>query len=144
VQADFDPVSLEIMWNRLIHIAEECWITIWRTAFSTIIGDAQDFGCEILDASGNSLAHSARSMPVFNLSLPLTVRTLLARFPVETLQPGDVLVTNDPWICAGHLFDVATVTPVFRGGRVVALIGSIGHCSDIGGRCTRRACRSRP
>ena len=133
MQADFDPVSLEIMWNRLIHIAEECWITIWRTAFSTIIGDAQDFGCEILDASGNSLAHSARSMPVFNLSLPLTVRTLLARFPVETLQPGDVLVTNDPWICAGHLFDVATVTPVFRGGRVVALIGSIGHCSDLGG-----------
>jgi 5-oxoprolinase (ATP-hydrolysing) len=136
-----DPVSLEIMWNRLLHIAEECWITIWRTAFSTIIGDAQDFGCELLDPAGNSLAHSARSMPVFNLSLPLAVRALLRRFPADTLQPGDVLVTNDPWICAGHLFDVATVTPVFRGGRLVALVGSIGHCSDIGG--TKDSLRAR-
>lgn len=56
----FDPISLEIMWSRLINIAEECWITIYRTAFSTIIGEAQDFGVELLDARGNSLAHAAR------------------------------------------------------------------------------------
>ena len=129
----FDPVTLEVMWSRLINITEECWITIWRTAFSTIIGEAQDFGCELLDVGGESLAHSPRSMPVFNLTLPRAVKSLLAAFPKETLREGDVLVTNDPWMCAGHLFDVALVTPVFREGRMVALAGSIAHCSDIGG-----------
>src|SRR4029453_16985171 len=61
------------------------------------------------------------------------VKAILARFPVETLEPGDILTTNDPWICAGHLFDVAIVTPVFRDGTVVAIIGTIGHVTDIGG-----------
>jgi 5-oxoprolinase (ATP-hydrolysing)/N-methylhydantoinase A len=128
-----DPVGLEIMWSRLINLVEECWLTVWRTAFSLIIGEAQDFACEIVDARGNSLAHSPRAMPVFNLTLPRAVRAILEKFPVETLQPGDILTTNDPWMCAGHLFDIAIVTPVFRDGRVVALIGTIGHVADIGG-----------
>jgi 5-oxoprolinase (ATP-hydrolysing) len=129
----FDPISLEIMWSRLVNITEECWITILRTAFSTIIGEAQDFGCELLDADAESIAHSPRSMPVFNLSLPLAVRHMLRAFPKESLRDGDVLVTNDPWICAGHLYDLAVVTPVFRAGRLCALVGSIAHASDIGG-----------
>jgi 5-oxoprolinase (ATP-hydrolysing) len=129
----FDPISLEIMWSRLINITEECWVTIWRTAFSTIIGEAQDFGCELLDAHGHSMAHSPRSMPTFNLTLPRAVKEILTVIPPASLADGDVLVTNDPWICAGHLFDIAVVTPVFRGGRLVGLVGSIAHCSDIGG-----------
>jgi 5-oxoprolinase (ATP-hydrolysing) len=133
VRLTADPIGLEIMWSRLINLVEECWLTVWRTAFSLIIGEAQDFACEILDASGNSLAHSPRAMPVFNLTLPRAVRAMLERFPVETLRPGDILTTNDPWMCAGHLFDIAIVTPVFREGRVVALIGTIGHVADIGG-----------
>src|SRR5207245_10466415 len=128
-----DPIGLEIMWSRLVNIVQECWLTAWRTAFSLIMGEAQDFACEILDPRANSLAHSPRAMPVFNLTLPLAVKAILARFPVETLQPGDILTTNDPWICAGHLFDVAIVTPVFRDGNVVAIIGTIGHVADIGG-----------
>ncbi len=128
-----DPVSLEIMWSRLISITEECWVTIWRTAFSTIIGEAQDFGCELLDAHANSIAHSPRSMPVFNLTLPMAVKGVFQAYPPETLIEGDVLITNDPWICAGHLFDLAMVTPVYRKGTLVGLVGSIAHCSDIGG-----------
>lgn len=133
LQTTFDPISLEIMWSRLINITEECWVTIWRTAFSTIIGEAQDFGCELLDARANSIAHSPRSMPVFNLTLPRAVKALFESFPPDELEHGDVLVTNDPWVCAGHLFDIAVVTPVFRQGRLIGLVGSIGHCSDIGG-----------
>ncbi len=128
-----DPIALEILWSRLINIVEECWITLWRTAFSMIIGEAQDFGCELLDAQGESLAHSPRSMPVFNLTLPRAVRALLDRYPPDTLVDGDVLITNDPWLCAGHLFDIALVTPIFHGERLVGFAGSIAHCSDIGG-----------
>lgn len=129
----FDPVSLEIMWSRLINITEECWVTIWRTAFSTIIGEAQDFGCELLDARAHSIAHSPRSMPVFNLTLPRAVKALMEAFPPQALVEGDVLITNDPWLCAGHLFDLAVVTPVHRDGRLAGIVGSIAHCSDIGG-----------
>jgi 5-oxoprolinase (ATP-hydrolysing)/N-methylhydantoinase A len=72
-------------------------------------------------------------MPVFNLTLPRAVRALLEFFPGSDLHDGDVLITNDPWVCAGHLFDLAVVTPVYRRGRLAALVGSIAHCSDIGG-----------
>jgi 5-oxoprolinase (ATP-hydrolysing) len=136
-----DPIALEIMWSRLTTVVDEMWLTIIRTAFSLIIAESQDFACELLDPTGETLAHSPRAMPVFNLTLPRAVRALLARFPVETLQPGDMLITNDPWLCAGHLFDLAVVSPVFRNGRVVALVGTVGHVADIGG--TRDSLRAR-
>jgi 5-oxoprolinase (ATP-hydrolysing) len=103
------------------------------TAFSLIISEAQDFACELLDARGEPLAHSPRAMPVFNLCLPRAVKALLAKYPPEALAPGDVLVTNDPWLCAGHLFDICVLTPVFRGGRLVGFVCTVGHVSDIGG-----------
>jgi 5-oxoprolinase (ATP-hydrolysing)/N-methylhydantoinase A len=128
-----DPVGLEIMWSRLINVAEECWYTVIRTAFSLIIGEAQDFACEVLDARGKQIAHSPRAMPVFNLTLPMAVNAMLRRYPAEELKPGDVMITNDPWLCAGHLFDIAIAAPVFRHDRVVAIIGIVGHVADIGG-----------
>jgi 5-oxoprolinase (ATP-hydrolysing) len=136
-----DPIGLEIMWSRLVTISEEMWLTVIRTAFSLIIGEMQDFACEILDARGKSLAHSPRAMPVFNLTLMAAINSMLEEYPPETLLPGDVLITNDPWLCAGHLFDIAVVTPVFRGGRLVALAGSVGHVSDIGGTKDRMRAR---
>jgi 5-oxoprolinase (ATP-hydrolysing)/N-methylhydantoinase A len=139
--AEFDPIELQVLWSRLIHIADECWTTILRAAFSTVIGEALDFGVEILDAGGGSLAHAPRSMPVFHFCLPNTVHHLLEAFPAETLQPGDVLMTNDPWLCAGHLPDIATVSPVFHCGRMVALMASVGNASDIGGTKNNAAAR---
>lgn len=128
-----DPIALEIMWSRLVTVAEEMWHTVCRTAYSLIISESQDFGCSILDASGETLAHSARVMPVFNLTLPMVVKAALERYPIDTLEPGDVLVCNDPWLCAGHLFDIAVMTPVFKNGKAVAVMGTVGHVGDIGG-----------
>jgi 5-oxoprolinase (ATP-hydrolysing)/N-methylhydantoinase A len=136
-----DQIGLEIIWSRLITIVEECWQTVCRNAFSLIISEVQDFAIEILDRNGNPLAHSPRGMPVFNLTLPRAVKALIAKYPPETLQPGDVLITNDPWLCAGHLFDIAIVTPVFVGGALIGLMGTVGHVSDIGG--TKDSLRAR-
>src|SRR5262249_41903231 len=94
---------------------------------------SQDFGCAILDSKGETLAHSSRVMPVFSLTLPMATKALLEAYPAETLHPGDVLITNDPWLCAGHLFYLAIVTPVFKDGGVVAVMGTVGHVGDIGG-----------
>jgi 5-oxoprolinase (ATP-hydrolysing)/N-methylhydantoinase A len=117
------------------------WHTIVRTAFSLIVSEAQDFATDLLDPDGESLAHSPRAMPVFNLTVPIAVKALLRKFPPATLVPGDVLITNDPWLCAGHLFDIAVVTPVFRDGRLVALTATVGHVGDIGG--TKDSLRAR-
>ncbi|WP_376088863.1 hydantoinase B/oxoprolinase family protein [Roseomonas sp. CCTCC AB2023176] len=136
-----DPIALEIMWSRLVTVVDEMWLTVCRTAFSLIISEAQDFACDILDPDGETLAHSPRAMPVFNLTVQRAVKALLERFPPDTLKPGDVLTTNDPWLCAGHLFDIAVVTPVFRDGRLVGLVACVGHVSDIGG--TKDSLRAR-
>jgi len=132
-RATFDPISLEIMWSRLISIADEMWTTVLRTAVSTVIGAASDFGCEIMDAQGNSLAHARRSMPVFNLVMPTVTRAVLARHPAEAMREGDIFITNDPWVGSGHLDDIAVVTPVFRAGRVVAFLTTMAHATSIGG-----------
>ena len=129
----FDPVSLEIMWSRLVNITEEMWTTTLRTAVSTIIASANDFGCEVLDSQGHSVAHAYRSMPVFNMTMPNVTKEILKKYPVSSMQPGDVFLTNDPWMCAGHLPDIAVVTPVFYRGKVVAFAGNIANTSDIGG-----------
>ena len=131
--ARFDPVSLEIMWSRLINITEEMWTTTLRTAVSTIIASANDFGCEVLDAEGRSIAHAYRSMPVFNMTMPNVTKEILKKYPATTMRPGDVFLTNDPWMCAGHLPDIAVVTPVFFQGKVVGFAGNIANTSDIGG-----------
>ena len=129
----FDPVSLEIMWSRMLNVAEEMWTTILRTAVSTIIASANDFGCEVLDAEGRSIAHAYRSMPVFNMTMPNVTKEILKKYPVDSMHPGDVYMTNDPWMCAGHLPDIAIVTPVFHQGRFVGFVGNIANTSDIGG-----------
>ena len=129
----FDPISLEIMWSRLVNITEEMWTTTLRTAVSTIIASANDFGCEVLDSQGHSVAHAYRSMPVFNMTMPNVTKEILKKYPVSSMQPGDVFLTNDPWMCAGHLPDIAVVTPVFYQGKVVAFAGNIANTSDIGG-----------
>lgn len=138
-----DPVALEIMWSRLIAITDEMWSTVLRTAVSPVIGAAQDYGCELLDANGNGLAHSTRSMPVFNLVMPETTRALLKKVAPDQMYPGDVFVTNDPWLCAGHLDDISIMTPVFRRGRVIAFTNTVAHTSSIGGTLDGLSARDR-
>jgi N-methylhydantoinase B/oxoprolinase/acetone carboxylase alpha subunit len=133
-ETKIDPITLEIQWQRLITIMDEVDAAVVRTSFSTIVGESRDFACIMLDAQGDSLAQSTFSTPLFTVTLPTTARHLLAEYPVETLQEGDVLITNNPWFAAGHLPDVSIVTPVFRRGRVVGFMGTVAHVSDIGGR----------
>jgi N-methylhydantoinase B len=129
----FDPVSLGIMWNRLISIVDEIVSTLVRTSFSTIVNESYDLTCVVLDAEANSIAQGTFSVPVFIGSAPITLRHMLKRYPAETLKPGDVIITNDPWLGTGHLYDITMVRPVFRKGGIVAYTLSISHLPDVGG-----------
>ncbi len=131
--AEIDSISLEVMWQRLVAIADEIDTAVIRTSFSTIVGESHDFGCAIMDAEAAGLAQAQWSPPQFCTMLPRTARAMLERFPPETLQEGDVLCTNDPWIGSTHLPDYNLVSPVFHRGKIVAYLGTVAHVSDVGG-----------
>jgi len=129
----FDAVSLGIMWDRLVSLTDEIVSTLVRSSFSTIVYESYDLSCVVLDADTNSIAQGTFGIPAFIGSAPVTLRHMLKRFPAETLKPGDIVVTNDPWLGTGHLFDITMMRPVFRNGRIVAYTVSITHLPDIGG-----------
>src|SRR5258706_4449137 len=128
-----DPVSLGIMWDRLISITDEVLSALVRTSFSSNVRDSYDLSCLLFSATGMSLAQGTYSVPSFTGTAPATLRHMLAQFPAETLRPGDVIATNDPWLGTGHLFDINVMAPVFRGDRLVGYSMSITHLPDIGG-----------
>jgi N-methylhydantoinase B len=132
----FDPITLEIHWNRLITLMNETDTVVVRTSFSTIVGEARDFACILVDEAGFALAQSTLSSTSFTFMLPRTVRYLLSVYPPESLVDGDILLTNDPWQGAGHLPDFIVVKPVFRDGRVIAYLATAAHVADVGGRLT--------
>ena len=134
VDDGFDPVTLKIQWGRLISIMDEADVAMLQSAFSTIVSDSRDYAVILLDRQARSIAQAQVCVPHFTCSLPEAARTMLRKFPPETLQPGDVLFTNDPWICHGHLPDLYVIAPVFVAGDIVAYYGAAAHIADIGGR----------
>jgi len=131
--AKLDPVDLEIILARLRSIADEADIALLRTAFSSVVRDGKDYSLIISDTKGNCLALPTECMPLFVTTLPRTVSILVEKFPIDTLSPGDILITNNPWYCAGHKSDVTLVSPVYHNGKAVAFVGTILHLPDIGG-----------
>lgn len=131
--AAFDAISLGILWQRLIAITDEGVSTLVRTAFSTVVREGYDLSVLLLDAQGNLLAQGTQSIPSFTGSAPATLRHMLRRFPPATLRPGDAIVTNDPWMGTGHLYDINVMRPIFRAWKIVAYVLSITHLPDIGG-----------
>ena len=132
--AAFDPITLEVLWSRLISIVDEAAATFRRSSFSTLVRDANDYAVVLMDADGNSVAQYTRSLPSFICTLPNTVRAFIKRFPPETLAEGDVILTNDPWIGTGHVHDISLAVPFFSGGRLLGWTGIATHLPDIGGR----------
>ncbi len=130
----FDPVLLEVLWTRLRSIVDEAAKAIVRTSFSTLSNEANDFSCVLTDARGLSVAQNTGSIPSFIATLPATVRHFLRELRAETMRPGDVLITNNPWQGTGHLNDISIVKPIFLAGRLVAFSSSTAHMPDIGGR----------
>jgi len=129
-----DPIALQVQWSRLITIMDEVDATLVRTSFSTILGETRDFAVIMLDGRGRSVAQSQLSSPAFTCSLPFATRSMLDAFPIEGLAPGDVLLTNDPWLTHGHLPDFILAQPLFTSGGVAAFVAAAAHISDIGGR----------
>ena len=129
-----DPVTLEVIWNRFMSVANEQQDTLIRTAFSTIVRESQDLACGLFDTRGRMIAQSLSGTPGHINAMATSMKHFLAAFPPESLAPGDVLITNDPWQTAGQINDITITTPIFRRGKLAGLFANTCHSADIGGR----------
>lgn len=129
----FNPILLEVLWNRLLSVANEQQVALMRTAFSTIVRESQDLACGVFDARGQMIAQSLTGTPGHINPMATGVRHLLKVYPPETLQPGDVVITNDPWLTTGQVNDFTVLTPVFKQARIVGYFANCCHAADVGG-----------
>ena len=132
--APIDAIHRQVMWDRLIAVVEEQAQTILRTAFGSVVREAGDLSAGVYDLAGRMVAQAVTGTPGHVNTMARAVEHFLVRFPVETMGPGDVFVTNDPWLGTGHLFDFVVVSPACLDGRPVALLASTCHVIDVGGR----------
>lgn len=131
--AEIDPISLEIAWNGLKSIADECFITIMRSAFSSNVKERHDHSTAIADAQGRLVIQAEMSLPVHLASMGGMLHELIARFG-DDIGPGDIFIANDPHVAGGtHLPDINMASPVFDGDRLVGFIANIIHHADVGG-----------
>jgi N-methylhydantoinase B/oxoprolinase/acetone carboxylase alpha subunit len=136
-----DPIEFEILKNLFVSIAEEMGVTLCRTAFSPNIKERLDYSCAIYDAAGETIAQGDH-MPVHLGAMPLSVRAAIDHVRMD---PGDVVILNDPFRGGTHLPDITLVSPVFigttarasakstRGARPAFYVANRAHHSDVGG-----------
>ncbi|MCC6303556.1 MAG: hydantoinase B/oxoprolinase family protein [Rhodobacteraceae bacterium] len=128
-----DPIALEISWNGLRSIADECFLTIMRSAFSTNIKERHDHSTAIADARGRLIVQAENALPIHLASMAGLMTRILAQYG-ETIAPDDIFIGNDPHVAGGtHLPDINLAIPVFGDGRLVGFVANIVHHADVGG-----------
>ena len=127
-------IDNQVMWARLISVVEEQAQALLRTAFGSVVREAGDLSAGVYDIQGRMLAQAVTGTPGHVNTMAMAVSHFLERFPLDSMKPGDVFVTNDPWMGTGHLFDYVMLTPAFREQYPVAFFASTCHVTDVGGR----------
>ncbi len=129
----FDEIRYQLIWNRLIAAIEEQAQVVIHTAFSQSVRECGDLSAGVFNRRGQMVAQAVTGTPGHVNSMAICVEHFLAKFPIDGMKPGDVFVTNDPWLSVGHYHDVTVVTPAFHKGRAVGLLANTCHIVDMGG-----------
>jgi N-methylhydantoinase B/oxoprolinase/acetone carboxylase alpha subunit len=127
-----DAFRVEILSNALAALTEEIQVTLLRSAYSQVVKEAQDASCAIFTDTGRIVAQPV-VIPGHLGSMKFLLLEILADFPPETLQPGDVLISNHPYRGGSHLPDIGLFRPVFVGRDLLGFAGTIIHYTDVGG-----------
>ncbi|NOE35798.1 hydantoinase B/oxoprolinase family protein [Ruegeria sp. HKCCD7318] len=127
------PARLQVMWNRLLAVVEEQGQTLIRAAFSPIVRECGDISAGIFDVNGRMLAQAVTGTPGHINTMAEAVLHLRERFAVQDMKPGDIYMTNDPWLASGHLNDFLLMMPAFKDGKVVGFTSCTSHLVDLGG-----------
>ncbi|WP_404332207.1 hydantoinase B/oxoprolinase family protein [Mesobacillus maritimus] len=129
-----DPITIEVMGNALLSIAEEMSVTLVRTSYSTNIKERKDSSTAIFNEKGETIAQAA-AIPVHLGSMLGICKEILGKYSLVDIHPGDMFIANDPYNGGGtHLPDITIAQPVFKDGKIHAFVANIAHHSDIGGR----------
>ena len=137
--SNFDPIELEILWQSLISTVNEQARALQRSAFSPIVREAGDLANAVFDQRGRMVAQAVTGTPGHINSLAIGASKMLEEITPEQLNPGDVLITNDPYKTAGQLLDVTVLVPVWKEQKgkekqaPIAYFGSTIHHTDVGG-----------
>lgn len=124
---------LQVMWNRLLAVVEEQGQALIRAAFSPIVRECGDISAGIFDLQGRMLAQAVTGTPGHINTMAEAVKALRGRFELQDMKPGDIYLTNDPWIASGHLNDFLLMMPVFHKNHVVGFTSCTSHLVDLGG-----------
>jgi N-methylhydantoinase B len=127
-----DPITTEVIRNKLEGIANEMELTLLKSSFSPIVKEGLDTSASLFTIEAETLAQAC-AIPVHLATLIPTIRSMIARFPLDTMKEGDAFILNDPYCGGTHLPDIAIMTPVFHRGRIIALSASMTHHGDVGG-----------
>ena len=131
---ELDIIRKQLIWNRLIAAIEEQAQTVIRTAFSQSVRECGDLSAGLFNRRGDMIAQAVTGTPGHVNAMAICVKHFIEKFPPETMRPGDVFCTNDPWLSVGHYHDVTVVTPAFHENRIVGLLANTCHIVDMGGR----------
>ena len=127
------PARLQVMWNRLLAVVEEQGQTLIRAAFSPIVRECGDISAGIFDVKGRMLAQAVTGTPGHINTMAEAVLHLCKRFALQDMKPGDIYMTNDPWLASGHLNDFLLMMPVFRAEVIIGFTACTSHLVDLGG-----------
>jgi N-methylhydantoinase B len=127
-----DAFTAEVIRSAVVAITDEMKTNLMRTAYNMIIYEAEDFTVGLFDADGNTISIGL-GLPMFIRGLSDAIKAKLAFWGKENVEPGDILLTNDPQVMGSHLNHMIFTLPVFYDGELVAFSSSMGHWQDVGG-----------
>lgn len=129
-----DAVTVEIVGNLLLSIAEEMGVTLIKSAYSTNIKERRDISTAVFDPEGNMVAQ-AEHVAMHLGSLLGIIKEVYKKHPAGDIQPGDMFMGNDPYNGGGtHLPDITVAAPVFAEGKLAGWVANLAHHSDVGGK----------
>ncbi len=129
-----DAVTVEIVGNLLLSIAEEMGYAVIRSAYSTNIKERRDISSAVFDPEGNMVAQ-AEHVAMHLGSLLGIIKEVYKHFDRKEIQPGDMFIGNDPYNGGGtHLPDITIAAPVFVDEQLVGWVANLAHHSDVGGK----------
>jgi N-methylhydantoinase B len=127
-----DPITVEVIRNKLEGVANEMELTLLKSSFSPIVKEGLDTSASLFTVNGETLAQAC-AIPVHLATLIPALRAMFDKYPIPTMREGDAYILNDPYCGGTHLPDIAIMTPVFHRGRVIALSATMTHHADVGG-----------
>ena len=132
VTRSVDPVTLEVVRNKLEGIANEMQMTLLHSAFSPIVKEGMDCSAALFTADGQTIAQ-ATAIPIHLATMIPALAAVVGKYPVAAMAAGDVYILNDPYSGGTHLPDVTLFIPVFADERVIGFSVTTVHHQDMGG-----------